>query len=67
VSGALEGVVETELPRGLYTVRSDDGRRFTAAMPVERRHGVVKLTRGDRVRIEPSASDAQRARIVAKL
>ena len=67
MSGSVEGVVEAELPRGLYTVRADDGRRFTASLPVERRHGIVKLIRGDRVRIEPSTSDAQRARIAAKL
>lgn len=60
-------MIEAELPRGLYAVRLDDGRRYTASLPVERRHGIVKLTRGDRVRIEPSASDAQRARIVGKL
>ena len=35
MSREIEGVVESELPRGLYAVRSSDGRRWTASLPVE--------------------------------
>lgn len=62
----LEGVVEEELPRGLYAVRADDGRKFTASLPVTSRHGMVKLLRGDRVVIEASLTDKSRARILSK-
>jgi translation initiation factor IF-1 len=63
----VEAVVEEELPRGLYAVRTDDGRKLTASLPVTSRHGIVKLLRGDRVVIEPSLSDKSRARILTKL
>jgi translation initiation factor IF-1 len=62
----VEGVVEEELPRGLYAVRSDDGRRFIASLPIRSRHAIVKLLRGDRVKIEVSPTDTSRARIVSR-
>lgn len=65
-SGVLEGVVEEELPRGLYAVRSEDGRRFIASLPIRSRHAIVKLLRGDRVRLEVSPVDSSRARIVGR-
>ena len=65
-SNVLEGVVEEELPRGLYAVRSDDGRRFIASLPIRSRHAIVKLLRGDRVKIEVSPTDTSRARIVSR-
>jgi translation initiation factor IF-1 len=65
--GELEGVVEEELPRGLYKVRCDDGRSFVAGLPVANRHGIVKILRGDRVLIEVSKADGARARITARL
>lgn len=60
------GVVEAELPRGLYAVRGDDGRRFVASLPIRSRHAIVTLLRGDRVVIRVSAADARRARIVRR-
>jgi translation initiation factor IF-1 len=62
----VNGVVEEELPRGLYAVRAEDGRRFVASLPIRSRHGIVKLLRGDRVKIEVSPSDTSRARIVGR-
>ncbi|AKF10621.1 translation initiation factor IF-1 [Sandaracinus amylolyticus] len=62
----LEAVVEDELPRGLYAVRSEDGRRFVASLPIRSRHSIVKLLRGDRVMIEVSPADTSRARITAR-
>lgn len=63
----LEGVVEEEVPRGLYKVRGDDGRTFLAGLPTSSRHGIVKLLPGDRVILEVSPSDDTRARIKRKL
>lgn len=63
----LEAVVEEELPRGLYAVRTDEGRKFTASLPIKSRHGITRLLRGDRVVLEPSLTDESRARIVGKL
>jgi translation initiation factor IF-1 len=63
----LEGTVEEEVPRGLYKVRSEDGRTFLAGLPVSSRHAIVKLLPGDRVILEVSPSDDTRARIKRKL
>jgi translation initiation factor IF-1 len=65
-SSVVEGVVEEELPRGLYAVRSEDGRRFIASLPIRSRHAIVQLLRGDRVKIEVSPADTSRARIVSR-
>jgi len=62
----FEATVEEEMPRGLYVVRTDEGRKFTASLPVTSRHGITKLLRGDRVVIEASLTDKSRARIVGK-
>jgi translation initiation factor IF-1 len=62
----LEGVVEEELPRGLYAVRSEDGRRFVASLPIRSRHAIVALLRGDRVVFEVSGQDTSRARITGR-
>jgi len=63
----IEGVIEDELPRGLYAVRSEDGRRFTASLPIRSKHAIVKLLRGDRVKIQVSTADTTRARIVRRV
>ena len=63
----LEGIVEEEVPRGLYKVRSEDGRTFLAGLPTASRHAIVKLLPGDRVILEVSPTDDTRARIKRKL
>ena len=63
----LEGIVEEEVPRGLYKVRSEDGRTFLAGVPTTSRHAIVKLLPGDRVMLEVSPNDDTRARIKRKL
>lgn len=65
--GEIDGVIEDELPRGLYAVRSEDGRRFTASLPIRSKHAIVKLLRGDRVKIQVSTADTTRARIVRRV
>ena len=63
----IEGVVEEEIPRGLYAVRADDGRRLTASLPIRSKHAIVALLRGDRVVVQVSSTDTSRARIVRKI
>ena len=63
----VEGVVEEELPRGLYRVKTEDGRTFLAGLPTSSRHAIVKLLPGDRVLLEVSPTDDTRARIKKKL
>ena len=67
MSGQLEGIVEEEVPRGLYKVKSEDGRTFLAGLPAGSRHGIVKLLPGDRVMLEVSPTDDTRARIKKRL
>lgn len=65
--GELEGIIEEALPRGLYAVRCDDGRRVTATLSTEARRVTVKVLPGDRVLLELSAFDPSRGRIKARL
>jgi translation initiation factor IF-1 len=67
VSSELEGLVEEALPRGLYAVRCDDGRKVVATLSTQARRVTVKVLAGDRVRVELSAFDPSRGRITAKL
>lgn len=64
--GETEGLVEEELPRGLYRVRIDDGRTLVASLPAASRHGIVRVARGDRVVVIASSIDGSRAKIVRK-
>ncbi len=65
--GELEGIIEEALPRGLYAVRCDDGRKVVATLSTQARRVTVKVLPGDRVSIEISAFDPSRGRITAKL
>jgi translation initiation factor IF-1 len=55
------------IPRGLYAVRCDDGRRVIATLSTAAKRVTIKIIRGDRVLIEVSAIDPSRGRITAKL
>ncbi|CAG0953188.1 Translation initiation factor IF-1 [Anaerolineae bacterium] len=63
----LEGKVEEALPRGLFAVRCDDGRRVVATLSTAARRVIVKIIPGDRVLVELSAFDPSRGRIKARL
>lgn len=65
--GQLEGTVEEALPRALYAVRCDDGRRLVATLSSAARRVIVKVLPGDRVLLEVSAFDPTRGRITAQL
>jgi len=66
VKDEVVAVVEEQLPGGLYAVRSEEGRRWIASLPIQSKHTLVALLRGDRVKIEVSPADVQRARIVGR-
>lgn len=63
----LEGIIEEALPRGLYAVRCDDGRKVIATLSSQARRVTVKVLPGDRVSIEISAYDPSRGRIEARI
>jgi translation initiation factor IF-1 len=65
--GELEGTVEEALPRALYAIRCDDGRRVIATLNTAARRVTVKVIPGDRVLLEVSAFDPTRGKIVARL
>ncbi|MFW5875956.1 MAG: translation initiation factor IF-1 [Myxococcota bacterium] len=65
VSG--EGVIEETLPRGLYRVRCQDGRRVTATLSTRARQVTVAVLPGDRVKLQISPYDPSRGRITEKL
>ena len=67
MSSGGEGIVEEALPRGLYAVRCDDGRKVIATLSTAARRVTVKVIPGDRVAIEISAFDPSRGRITARL
>jgi len=63
----LAGTVREVLPRALYRVATDAGHRVTAHAPGGAGRNFVRLKVGDRVRVELTARDATRGRIVKTL
>jgi translation initiation factor IF-1 len=63
----VEGIVEAQLPSGLYRVELDGSRRVTAHVGGGPDRNFVRLLVGDRVVIELTARDLTRGRIVRKL
>jgi translation initiation factor IF-1 len=64
----VTGVIVETLPSGLYRVRLDERTTQVVAHIADRiGRNFIRLLVGDRVRIELSAVDAGRGRIVEKL
>lgn len=63
----VEGIIEETLPRGLYAVRLEDGRRIRATLTTAARRVTVKLLDGDRVLLTVSEYDSSRGRITARI
>jgi translation initiation factor IF-1 len=59
--------VTEQLPSALYRVRLDDGSMVTAHIADRMERNFVRLLVGDHVRIELSAMDVTRGRIVERL
>lgn len=66
-SPMIEGVVEAQLPSGLYLVKVDGNQRITAHGGGGLERNFVRLLVGDRVAVELTARDITRGRIVRRL
>ena len=63
----LEGVVKTVLPGTMFRVTLDNQHEVLAHLSGKMRKHFVRLTTGDRVRIEMSPYDLSKARITYRL
>jgi translation initiation factor IF-1 len=63
----IEGVVEAQLPSGLYRVEVGGRHRITAHIAGEIGRNFIRLIVGDRVVVELAARDMTRGRIVRKI
>jgi translation initiation factor IF-1 len=63
----VEGVVEAQLPSGLYRVEIDGARRITAHVGAGLEKNFIRLVVGDRVRVALTPRDLTRGRVVKKL
>ena len=61
---AIEGTVLEQLPHGLYKVGVDRQRQVTAHVPSGPGKRFIRVLVGDRVRLQLSARDLTRGRIV---
>ena len=63
----VEGIVRETLPHGLFRVVIARQRQVTAHVPSGPGRNFIRVLVGDRVRLELSARDLTRGRIVEKL
>jgi translation initiation factor IF-1 len=63
----IEGVVDAQLPSGLYRVAVDGSRSITAHVGGGVERNFVRLLVGDRVVVELTTRNVTRGRIVRKL
>jgi len=64
---SVEGVIEAQLPSGLYRVEIDGSRRITAHVGGGPDRNFIRLLVGDRVMVELTPRDLTRGRVVKKL
>jgi translation initiation factor IF-1 len=63
----IEGTVSTVLPGTMFRVRLDNGHEVLTHLSGKMRKHFVRLTAGDRVRLEMSPYDLTKARITYRL
>lgn len=63
----VEGSVITVLPGTMFRVKLDNGHEVLAHISGKLRKNFIKLTVGDRVKMEMSPYDLEKARIVYRL
>ena len=61
------GIVQAQLPSGLYRVKLDGGSLVTAHVADRVDRNFIRVLVGDRVRVELSPVDRGRGRIVEKV
>jgi translation initiation factor IF-1 len=66
-AASVEGTVMETLPHGLFRVAIARQRQVTAHVPSGPGRNFIRVLVGDRVRLELSARDLTRGRIVEKL
>lgn len=62
----VEGIVEAQLPSGLYRVDIDGSHRITAHIGGGLEKNFIRLLVGDRVVVELTPRDLTRGRIIRK-
>ena len=63
----IEGMISTVLPGTMFRVKLDNGHEILAHLSGKMRKRFVRLTAGDRVRLEMSPYDLSKARITYRL
>jgi translation initiation factor IF-1 len=63
----VDGIVEAQLPSGLYRVEIDGSRRITAHIGGGLEKNFIRLLVGDRVVVELTPRDLTRGRVIKKL
>ena len=63
----VEGIINTVLPGTMFRVQLDNKHLVLATISGKMRKRWVRLTAGDRVKMEMSAYDLEKARIVWRL
>jgi translation initiation factor IF-1 len=66
-SRGVTGVVQEQLPSGLYRVKLDGGQLVTAHIADRVDRNFIRVLVGDRVRLELSPVDRGRGRIVERI
>jgi translation initiation factor IF-1 len=67
VAAAVSGTVTELLPSALYRVRIDDGHEVVAHIADRIERNFVRVLVGERVKIELTAADRRRGRIVERI
>ena len=62
-----QATVTEVLPRGMYLVALDSGRRLRVGLPSSSKHGLVRIIAGDRVEVRLAQNDPNRGQILKKL
>jgi translation initiation factor IF-1 len=63
----IDGIVEAQLPSGLYRVEIAGSRRITAHVGGGLEKNFIRLLVGDRVVVELTPRDLTRGRVIKKL
>lgn len=60
----LEGLVEEVLPNAMFRVKINENHQITAVISGRMRQHKIQILQGDRVRVEISAYDLTKGRVI---